>query len=160
MTFPPKDKPWNLPPTRREEDNWCLRHRHGFRHNLNLVRPNSIFLSAQIWPGTYFSIMCHTIHNAILALDKVFAKCHTLHRSFNMQPSAGIYNISIYKILHEMTIYLIDWQNISHDKVWNYYNPVYINRRYKLLRLLFRFLPSALLLATIMSWRIVMGNTK
>jgi len=38
-----------------------------------------------------------------------------------------------------MIIYNIDSLNISHNKVKKQYNPVYINKTYKLLKLLLRF---------------------
>lgn len=75
-----------------------------------------------------------------------------------MQPSLCIYNIAVHKILYEMITY--SNKNISHSRVRNQYNPFYINRTYKLLRLLSRLLRSALLMATIMSWLIVMCSAK
>lgn len=57
-----------------------------------------------------------------------------------MHPSIFIYTTSTYKILHEMIIYKIYCQNISHNKVRNQYNPIYNNRTYDTIELVIQVL--------------------
>ena len=57
-----------------------------------------------------------------------------------MQSSIGIYTTSVYKILHETIIYRIYWQNVSHNKVRNQYNPIYNNRTYDTIEVIIQVL--------------------